>query len=115
MLGDGIFTQEGQAWKISRALLRPRLAHRYFEDLSVFRPAADDLIDIITRSGNTIDLQPLFFQLTLDTTTAFLFGESVQSLRASGSGGEDNFADALNTAQGYIAKRSRLLDIYWSH
>lgn len=111
LFGDGIVTQEGQTWKISRALLRAQLGHKHYEDLSVFRPAVEDLIEVITRSGAVVDLQPLFFQLTLDTTTAFLFGESVQSLRSYGR--EETFADAFNTAQEYVAKRLRLLDLYW--
>lgn len=113
MFGDGIFTQEGVAWKHSRDLLRPQFVHKHYEDLSVFRDAVDDLINAITVSGDVVDLQPLFFRLTLDTTTAFLFGESVQSLRAPSSAGEETFADAFNTAQEYVAKRFRLLDLYW--
>jgi cytochrome P450 len=113
MFGDGIFTQEGVAWKHSRELLRPQFVHKHYEDLSVFRDAVDDLIEAITGSGEVVDLQPLFFRLTLDTTTAFLFGESVRSLRAPNSAGEETFADAFNTAQEYVAKRFRLLDLYW--
>lgn len=98
MFGDGIFTQEGAAWKNSREPLRPQFAHEHYEDLSVFRDALDDLIEASTGSREVIDLQPLFFRLTLDTTTAFLFGESVESLRAPNSAGEETFAAAFNTA-----------------
>ena len=113
MFGDGIFTQEGAAWKHSRELLRPEFAHKQYEKLEVFREAIDDLLDAIPDGGGIVDLQPLFFRLTLDTTTAFLFGESVKSLRAPVSTGEQTFADAFNTAQEYVAKRFRLLDLYW--
>ena len=113
MFGDGIFTQEGAAWKHSRELLRPQFVHKHYEDLTVFRDAVDDLIDAIAAGGDIVDLQPLFFRLTLDTTTAFLFGESVRSLRAPDSAGEETFADAFNIAQEYVAKRFRLLDLYW--
>ncbi len=113
MFGDGIFTQEGAAWKHSRELLRPQFVHKQYEDLAVFRDAVDDLLEAIPSMGGVVDLQPLFFRLTLDTTTAFLFGESVRSLRAPERTGEETFADAFNTAQGYVAKRLRLLDLYW--
>ncbi|KAF2266735.1 cytochrome P450 alkane hydroxylase [Lojkania enalia] len=113
MFGDGIFTQEGSAWKHSRDLLRPQLQHKQYEDCDVFRQATDDLIGLIEESNGIIDLQPLFFRLTLDTTTAFLFGESVRSLITAETVGEQTFASAFNTAQQWITKRFRLLDLYW--
>ena len=66
MLGDGIFTQEGAAWKHSRELLRSPLQHKHYEDLGVFKQSVDDLIDILSSQSGVIDLQPLFFRLTLD-------------------------------------------------
>jgi cytochrome P450 len=116
MFGDGIFTQEDDAWKNSRHILRPQFLHRQYEDLSVFEEAIDDLLEVIEENIGTngvVDLQPLFFRFTLDTTTAFLFGESVKSLRAPHTTGEQTFAEAFNTAQEYVAKRFRLLDLYW--
>jgi cytochrome P450 len=113
MFGDGIFTQEGASWKHSRELLRPEFAHKHYDGLEVFRQSVDDLIAAVPKSGGVTDLQPLFFRLTLDITTAFLFGESVQSLRSPDTAGEKSFADAFNTAQEYVAKRFRLLDLYW--
>ncbi|OQU99595.1 hypothetical protein CLAIMM_05205 [Cladophialophora immunda] len=113
MFGDGIFTQEGAAWKHSRELLRPHFAHKQYENLDMVRDAVDDLLSAIPASGGVVDLQPLFFRLTLDTTTAFLFGESVKSLRTPELVEEKSFADAFNTAQAYVAKRFRLLDLYW--
>ncbi|KAF2280400.1 cytochrome P450 alkane hydroxylase [Westerdykella ornata] len=113
MFGDGIFTQEGAAWKQSRDMLRPQLQHKQYENLELFRPAVDDLIQIIQESKGTVDLQPLFFRLTLDTTTAFLFGESVRSLITPEAVGERTFATSFNTAQQWVTKRFRLLDLYW--
>ncbi|OAL29465.1 hypothetical protein AYO20_09202 [Fonsecaea nubica] len=113
MFGDGIFTQEGAAWKHSRDLLRPRFVHKQYENLDIFRDAIDDLLNAISSCGGVVDLQPLFFRLTLDTTTAYLFGESVRSLRTPESAGEKSFAVAFNPAQAYVAKRFRLLDLYW--
>ncbi|OAL44042.1 cytochrome P450 alkane hydroxylase, partial [Pyrenochaeta sp. DS3sAY3a] len=113
MFGDGIFTQEGAEWKHSRDMLRPQLQHKKYENLEVFRPAVDDLIHILEKSKGAVDLQPLFFRLTLDTTTVFLFGESVRSLIATEAIGENKFSAAFNTAQHWITKRFRLLDLYW--
>jgi cytochrome P450 len=110
--GDGIFTQEGRDWKQSRELLRPQFLHRQYEDLEVFRESMENLLEDIPSQGVT-DLQPYFFRLTLDVTTAFLFGESVDSLKGSSTKGESQFAAAFNTAQDFVAKRMRLQDLYW--
>ena len=115
MLGDGIFTQEGATWKRTRELVRPLFAHREYEDLGFLRAAVDNLIAAIAAEtrGGIVDLQPLLYRLTLDTTTAFLFGESVESLKAPDSAGEQRFAAAFDFAQECVAKRFRLLDLYW--
>ncbi len=55
----------------------------------------------------------MFFRFTLDTTTAFLFGESVYSLKTGDSKGEKTFDEAFNLAQEYLVKRYRLLDLYF--
>lgn len=55
-----------------------------------------------------MDLQPLFFQLTLDTATEFLFGESVHSLNSTKGSEEDRFQKAYDLAQMRLANRGRL-------
>lgn len=113
MFGDGIFVQEGEAWKRSRELLRPQLAYRQYEDLKVLQEPIDDLLNALPEAGGFVDLQPLFFRFTLDTTTAFLFGKSIHSQTSEDGSPEREFATAFDTAQGYVAKRFRLLDLYW--
>lgn len=110
--GDGIFTQEGADWKRSRELLRPQFLHKQYEDLSVFREPVDALLRVLPTSG-VVDLQQYFFRLTLDVTTAFLFGESVGSINQTDNEDEENFASAFNVAQDFIAKRMRLQGLYW--
>lgn len=75
--------------------------------------ACDNLLANIPASGGVVDLQPLFFQLTLEVTKSFLFGESIESLKAREEPGHQTFADAFNTAQDYVAMRFRFLDLYW--
>lgn len=55
-------------------------------------------------------MQPLFFNLTLDTTTALLFGRSAYSLRADIDQDAENktFAESFNIAQEGLAKRFRI-------
>ncbi len=52
----------------------------------------------------------MFFNLTLDTTTALLFGRSVYSLRADIDQDADNkrFAESFNIALEGLAKRFRI-------
>jgi cytochrome P450 len=94
-------------------MLRPQLHHKRYQDLEVFRASVDNLIQCIQEASAPLDLQPLFFRLTLDTTTEFLFDESVRSLVTPEAVGERTFATAFNTAQRWVTKRFRLLDIYW--
>ncbi|MBE3043700.1 cytochrome P450, partial [Candidatus Bathyarchaeota archaeon] len=113
MFGDGIFTQEGKAWKHSREILRPQFFVRQYENLDIIREPFEDLLQMLPSKGGIVDLQPLFFRFTLDVTTAFLIGESIGSLRDPKSAGEHTFASSFDTAQKYVAKRFRLLDFYW--
>jgi cytochrome P450 len=113
LFGDNcIITQEGPSWKGSRDLLRPQFVHNEYGDLEIFQKPINILLSVMPKEG-IIDLQPLFFNLTLDITTAFLFGESVNSLETSESTSRTTFASAFNIAQDYIARRTRLEDFYW--
>lgn len=113
LLGDGIFTQDGAAWKHSRELLRPQFSRQQYQDLDMFREHIDNLIACIPKNRKPVDLQSLFFRFTLDTTSAFLFGESTYSLRSKSSIEGTKFANDFDTAQDYVVKRFRLLDLYW--
>ena len=109
LLGNGIFTQEGPAWKHSRELLRKQFVKAQYQNLDHFREHVDNLIAHLPSDG-IIDVQPLFFNLTLDTTTALLFGRSVYSLRADIDQDADNklFAESFNIALEGLAKRFRI-------
>ncbi|KAI1539866.1 CypX Cytochrome P450 [Pyrenophora tritici-repentis] len=113
MFGDGIFTQEGADWKHSRNLLRPQLQHKHYDNLEIFRVPVDDLIQLVGECRGTIDFQPLFFRMTLDTTTGFLFGKSTSSLSGANSTKEHFFATALDRAQQWIIKRLKFAGFYW--
>jgi cytochrome P450 len=113
LLGDGIFTQDGLAWKHSRELLRPQFSRQQYRGLDVFRQHVDNLISCIPDNGDPVDLQPLFFRFTLDTTTDFLFGASINSLKKTSSSEGMKFAEDFDVAQDYVVQRFRLLDLYW--
>ena len=94
-------------------MLRPQFLQQQYKDLNVFRDHVDNLIACLPENGEVIDLQPLFFRFTLDTTSGFLFGESTYTLKRGQSNDGLNFAKAFDTAQDFVVKRFRLLDLYW--
>lgn len=53
-------------------------------------------------------MQALFFKLTLDSATEFLFGESVCSLNSLEGSEADRFGKAFDLAQSRLGQRSRL-------
>jgi cytochrome P450 len=81
------------------------------------------LIAHVPTDGSSFDIQELFFRLTLDTSTEFLFGESVNALLSSSytnSGvpvkstqAHMGFEAAFNTSQDYLAWRSLAQSLYW--
>ncbi|RAL08912.1 cytochrome P450 [Aspergillus homomorphus CBS 101889] len=108
LLGEGIFDTDGAHWAASRALIRPNFTRdQVVADLASFEDRVPDLLALIPRDGVTeVDLQDIFFRYTIDSATAFLFGQSVGSLRMRPS--ELGFADAFNYAQGAMMVRMLL-------
>ena len=112
-MGSGIFTQDGKAWKHSRALLSPQFRSNRYQNFEEIRKCVESLINAVPEDG-IVDLQPLFFRLTFDTTTFLLFGETMSSLRSNEvAGQESEFAQAFNLGQEYLSHRGRLGDLYW--
>jgi len=72
------------------------------------------------------DIQTLFFRLTIDSSTEFLFGETVDSQLAAASSrtrtgnikkpkDEVAFSKNFDEATMHMAHRFRLGDLYWTH
>lgn len=113
LMGSGIFTQDGAEWKHSRDLLRPQFMSNRLQNLEQIKQSVQELIDCIPASGE-VDLQPLFFRLTFDTTTFLLFGRSMSALASKEvAGQESEFANAFNVGQDYLAHRGRLGEFHW--
>jgi len=123
LLGDGIFTLDGAGWSHARGLLRPQFTRDQVADLSMLDDHIKNLIALIPKDRSSFDIQRLFFLLTLDSATHFLFGESVGCmlppsettgvLEKSAVRNAQGFADAFTTAQDYLAARSRAQGLYW--
>lgn len=92
-------------------------------DLELLDDHIRHLVDLIRENSGSFDIQRLFFLLTIDSATHFLFGESVGSmapssektslLEKSSVGDAQGFAEAFGLAQDYLAARSRAQDLYW--
>lgn len=114
LLGHGIFTQDGDAWKLSRDLLRPQFMHTRTESFPAIQEVIEKFITSLKMSTEQVlDLQPLFFRLTMDTTMAVLFGQLQDSSSEQAEAGETAFARAFDHAQHVLAQRGRLGEFYW--
>lgn len=110
-------------------MLRPSFARDRVSDLDMERRHNANLVGAIDMHEHgwtvAVDLQPLFFRLTIDSSTEFLFGASVnsqltESRRAHGvpvSTGkgisEIDFTAAFDFSQSFLADRARLGRAYW--
>lgn len=128
-LGSGIFTADGQEWSHARALLRPQFARNLVADLELEEKHVLDLLKHMPTTSNgwteKVNLQPLFFRLTLDSATEFLFGESVHSQltalpgmtseKVSNPTGLDliEVSKAFDRATHMLGKRARFAENYW--
>ncbi|CAN3499128.1 cytochrome P450 52A12 [Diutina catenulata] len=124
LLGEGIFTLDGVGWKHSRAMLAPQFNREQVSHVQLLEPHVLLLARHVANAGNTaVDLQELFFKLTLDVATEFLFGESVECLQDASVGktgrsdipGRSKFAQAFTVAQEGLTTRLLLSNLYWLH
>ncbi|CAL3971722.1 unnamed protein product [Diplocarpon coronariae] len=130
LLGNGIFTQDGAGWEHSRAMMRPQFAREQVSDLEMTERHVQNMMKALeVELGpdswiDSVDLQVLFFRLTLDSATEFLFGESVDSQLRLLPGYEDgdgksggllsaDFASAFDKGQAALATRGRFGDLYY--
>ncbi|KAK9362146.1 cytochrome P450 [Lipomyces starkeyi] len=134
LLGDGIFTLDHQGWSRSRALLRPQFSRQQVSDVAKLEPHVQNLIACLSRTPTeSVDIQELFYKLTMDSATEFLFGESVNSLKltstaedipeinrksqtqitAASSDDKQGFAHAFNYSQEVVSFRVLLQSWYW--
>jgi cytochrome P450 len=89
-------------------MLRPNFVKSQVGDLATFEHHVEHLIQAIPRDGSTVDLQDLFFRLTIDSSTEFLFGESTNCLAPGVSTvSNSKFAEAFNRGQHAIANHAR--------
>ncbi|KAI5811555.1 cytochrome P450 [Peziza echinospora] len=114
----GIFSVDGVEWEHSRALLKPQFTRAQVTDFQFLEKHFSKFLANIfppskaMRQTVSLDIHPLFFDLTLNSASQFLFGESVNSLssedRNTHLNGEMGLGEALSFAQSIAAVRAFL-------
>lgn len=116
------FAANGKQWEHSRALLRPQFVRSQVSDLDLEENHVRALMSVLERRlgadgwTDTVDLSTLFFRLTLDSATEFLFGESVNSQLGEAhktAKGDVDFAQAFDRSQYTLSIAARLGNSYW--
>ena len=127
LLGIGLTTSTGEAWRHSRALLRPQFSREQISDLNLEERHFQEMMKAIDVKSDgwteKLDLQPLFSDLTHDTATEFLYGQSVDSQtahhrsaieKASGNTSDDmDFGHHLETGKSWLYERMVFGKLGW--
>ncbi|KUL85579.1 hypothetical protein ZTR_08046 [Talaromyces verruculosus] len=116
LVGDGVMTLDGARHERARALIRPTFSKTHIENEEAYDLHVQKLIKLLPTDGSTVDLQPLFERLDLDSSTEFIFGESVQSLDEGDSlVSSHRFPAAFDVAQQGMGARFRMLPFNFLH
>jgi cytochrome P450 len=116
-LGNGLFIQDGAAWKHSRALLRPQFASTNKEqNFGNMQKCVEVMLSSLVAdnkgTADVVDLQPLLIKLTFNTAMHLLFGSS-GAAAAAASPAQADFIEAFDTGNQYIIWRIILGDLRW--
>lgn len=118
MLGLGLFTLRGEPWRHSRAVLRPQFSREQISDLELEERHVDALTTLL-RAGsdgwtNVVDLQPMFFKMTLELMTEFLYGQSpAQAGQETGALNTQEFGHHFDAGKVWLNIRSSLGKWHW--
>lgn len=107
MVGEGIFTNDGQAWSQSRKLLRPSFEPSKVRKFSIIDNHTNMLIQSVPKNS-TVDLQKLFYTFTTNSTTDFLLGNT-----STGAGFtfEDEFGEEFDRCVNQIGGGGKMMTL----
>ena len=119
LLGEGIFTTDGAAWQHSRDMLRPSFVRTQVGDIDLFEKHVRNVIRAIPKNGSVVDLHDVFFKMSLDIASEFLFGESTGMLEEGDKNVEaerfvKSFQYAQNAMEGVEGDWGILSMIFWA-
>ncbi|KAF7955261.1 uncharacterized protein EAE97_000520 [Botrytis byssoidea] len=101
LAGDGLMSTDGAVWKAHRSVLTPIFAQAANHQ-QMFEQHVARLLALIPEDGSTVDLQPLFDRLALDSSSEILFGKSTLTLLPETPADAMKFLDAYNySLQGF--------------
>lgn len=89
-------------------MLRRQFVLVQAKDLGTFTEQVENLIFTFRNAIGVVDLQPAFFRFTLATTTALLFGESIETLPEHE---QKEFAEHFDSASRVTAVRLPMADL----
>jgi len=116
LLGDGIFSVDGEPWRQQRKLASFEFSTKVLRDFSsvVFQENAVKLSKILLenfRTKQTVEMQGLLLRSTMDGICKLGFGVDINSLTNTNSGAEASFAMAFDTANALLMWR--YFDVAW--
>ena len=91
-----------------RAIARPFFSNDRIRDLTLFDKYTQRCMSILSdlEPGQAIDVADLTYRFTTDTSSEFLFGQSLDTLSFNEEGGFSSFTKAFDEIQDIIFKRS---------
>ncbi|KAL2892361.1 hypothetical protein RDABS01_008270 [Bienertia sinuspersici] len=115
LLGDGIFSVDGEKWRNQRKVSSYEFSTRVLRDFSstIFRKNAVKLANIIADAANSnqvMDIQDLFMKSTLDSIFKVAFGVELDNMCGSNEEGR-KFSQAFDDASALSVYR--YVDIFW--
>ncbi|KAJ8129985.1 hypothetical protein O1611_g3646 [Lasiodiplodia mahajangana] len=118
LLGEGIFTENGEDWKKSRRLLASELHKPSFPPVGTIESHFKHMLKNIYSAADDdgrIDVRPLFYNYTLDTATGLFLGVSTGLLTHSSLIDTEGrrFSLAFNKAIRWLAVRERFKMFAW--
>ncbi|KAL8541286.1 hypothetical protein ACS0TY_002509 [Phlomoides rotata] len=115
LLGDGIFTVDGEKWREQRKVSSHEFSTRVLRDFSsvVFRKNVVKLANIVSEAANStkpMDIQDLFMKASLDSIFRVAFGVELDTMCGSNEEGV-KFSTAFDDASAMTLWR--YVDISW--
>ncbi|KAK4385086.1 cytochrome [Sesamum angolense] len=115
LLGDGIFTVDGERWRHQRKMSSYEFSTRNLREFSsgVFKTNAAKLARIVSAavtSDQTIEIQDLFMKSALDSVFKVVLGVDLDSMRGTNEGSQ--FSKAFDEASEMTC--FRYVDMTWS-
>jgi cytochrome P450 len=107
LAGSGLMSTDGPVWKAHRCVLTSILAQAAHHQ-GRFEQHVEWLLALIPEDGSTIDLQPLFDRLSLDSSSEILFGESTLTLLPETPAAAAEFLNSYNYALRGVGTRMAL-------